>query len=347
MTAQLLIVDDEDMIRTMQATNLSRQGYACHQAADAEEASLILSRQPIDLALIDINMPGRSGVQLLQELKSATPDTAALMVSAVDDLDTAMFCLQLGADDYILKPFSVDRVELSVRNTLEKRRLMLENRAYQKVLEAKVCTQTEQIRATLTDLHSAYEDTLTALARALDAREKEVGAHSERVSNYTLHLARALGVGEPQLSDMAKGALLHDIGKIGISDNILLKPSRLDPGEWIEMRHHPQLGFEIISGVKFLSGAAQIVLTHHERFDGGGYPLGLRGEEIPLGARIFALADTLDAMTSDRPYRRALPFSAVLDEVQKHNGSQFDPAVVEVFLASPQSVWEELAGRRL
>ena len=347
MSAHLLIVDDEAMIRNMQATNLGRQGYLCHQAANADEASLILARQSIDLALIDINMPGRSGVQLLQELKKTSPDTAALMVSAVDDLDTAMFCLKLGADDYILKPFSIERMELSVHNALEKRRLVLENRVYQRDLEAKVLNQTEQIRTTLANLHCAYEDTLTALARALDAREKEVGAHSERVSNYTLYLARAMGVAEPLLSDMAKGALLHDIGKIGISDNILLKPARLDEAEWAEMRRHPQLGFEIIAGVKFLKGAAQLVLTHHERYDGGGYPQGLVGEAIPLGARIFALADTLDAMTSDRPYRLALPFEMVLAEVDKHCGTQFDPEVAKVFLATPRRVWEDLAGRRL
>ena len=331
MNTQILIVDDEEMIRTMQAESLEEQGYVCLTAGGADEALLLAQRHPVDLALIDINMPGRSGVQLLREIKESSPDMAAIMVTAVDDVNTAMECLSLGASDYLLKPFHIERLELSVRNALERRRLLLENRAYQHRLEEKVQTQTAQIRETLTQLREAYDITLTSLARALDTREKEVGFHSERVRRYTLVLAGTLAVPEPQLGEMARGALLHDIGKIGISDSILLKPGRLDEAEWTEMHRHPQLGYDIIADIGFLVDAAQIVLNHHERFAGGGYPRGLKGEEIPLGARIFAVIDTLDAMTSDRPYRMALPYKAVVEEVKRCSGTQFDPKVVDAF----------------
>jgi response regulator RpfG family c-di-GMP phosphodiesterase len=347
MSERILIVDDEKMIREMLASTLTDEGFACHEAGNAEEASRIFDSVPIDLALVDIMMPGRSGVQLLNEIKDASPDTAVLMVTALDNLETAMVCLRLGADDYITKPFNIDRMIRDVQNVITKRRLQLENRAYQVDLERKVGEQTVQIRQNLLDLRQAYEYTLTSLVRALDAREREVGAHSERVSAYTRLLGTVLGVDENCLSIMAKGALLHDIGKIGISDNILLKPGSLTDAEWAEMKKHPQMGFAILEGVEKLREAAEIVLTHQERFDGRGYPQGLAGERIPLGSRIFALVDTMDAMTSDRPYRKALPFTRVIEEVARCSGSQFDPVIARAFLTIPRERWETIAGRRL
>jgi response regulator RpfG family c-di-GMP phosphodiesterase len=345
MSTHLLVVDDEEMIREMLASSFSDEGFTCHDAGNAEEACVILSAMPIDLALVDIMMPGRSGVQLLNEIKNVSPDTAVLMVTALDNLETALACLRMGADDYITKPFNIDRIVRDVHNTLEKRRLILENRAYQSELEHRVEEQTVQIRLNLEDIRKAYEYTLTSLVRALDAREREVGAHSERVSAYALQLGKALGIDETLLSSVGKGALLHDIGKIGISDGILLKPGKLTSEEWEEMKRHPQLGYDIIAGVETLEEAAEVVLTHQERYDGTGYPKGLKGERIPLGSRIFALIDTLDAMTSDRPYRKALPFTAVVEEVKRCTGSQFDPLIARVFLSIPRQRWEELRGR--
>ena len=211
------------------------------------------------------------------------------------------------------------------------------------VWKDKVRKQTRQIKATLTRLRHSYDDTLTSLAKALDTREKEVGFHSERVRRYTLALAGELNVPEPLLSEMARGALLHDIGKIGIPDKILLKPGRLDEAEWREMRRHPQRGFDIIADIGFLSESAKIVLNHHESFSGEGYPRGLKGEEIPLGARIFSVIDTLDAMTSDRPYRKALSFETAEEEIKRCSDTEFDPRVVRAFLAVPRRVWEEIA----
>lgn len=347
MKGNILIADDEDMIRELINITLSKEGFTCFQAASAEEGLEIINSQPLDLALLDIMMPGRSGIDLLKDIKQVTPDTTVLMITAMNDMDTALSCIHNGAEDYITKPFNLDRVLLTVKNTLEKRRLILENKEYQANLEQQVRQQTEVIRSVMGEINLAYEHTLAALIRALDAREKEVGSHSERVMAYTCLLAEKAGIGPEERIIMGKGALLHDIGKIGVSDNILLKPAKLDEAEWDVMRKHPQIGYDILAGIKYFTGAAELVLCHHERYDGKGYPSGTVGEEIPVSARIFALVDTLDAMTSDRPYRKALSFQAVLDEVVRCSGQQFDPRLVDVFLSIAKEEWEMAAGRKL
>lgn len=346
MSANLLIVDDEQMIRDLLAATLERENYTCFLSSNANEGLDILKNRGIDLALLDVMMPGISGLEMLRELKSVSPDTMVLMITALSDMETALSCIHLGADDYITKPFSIDNIVVKARNALEKRRLIIENRKYQQELELKVLEQTKQIRAAMEEINISYESTLTALVRSLDAREKEVGSHSERVMNYTLLLARHIGIGEPDLTIISKGALLHDIGKIGISDNILLKPGKLTPEEWVEMKKHPQVGYEILNDIKFLKGASEFILSHHERFDGMGYPNGLKGGQIPLSARMFALIDTLDAMTSDRVYRKALPFTKVIDELVRYRGTQFDPELVDEFLKIPQEQWELVAGHK-
>ena len=347
MKGNILIADDEEMIRELIHITLSKEGFTCFQAANAEEGLEIINSHRLDMALLDIMMPGRSGIELLKDIKQITPDTTVLMITAMTDMDTALACIHCGAEDYLTKPFNLDRVLLTVKNTLDKRRLVLENREYQANLEQKVREQTEVIRTVMGEINLAYEHTLAALIRALDAREKEVGSHSERVMAYARLLAEAAGIDERQRAVLAKGALLHDIGKIGVSDNILLKPAKLDAAEWEIMRKHPAVGYEILSGIRFFSGAAELVLSHHERYDGTGYPNGLRRSDIPVSARIFALVDTLDAMTSDRPYRKALSFQAVRDEVMRCSGLQFDPDLVGVFMGISKSSWEAAAGKQL
>jgi len=345
MKEHILIADDEEMIRDLLCATLGKEGYICHQASNVEEGIAIMKTEPIDIAFLDIMMPGRSGVELLKESKTLKPEIIVMMVTAMNDMDTALSCIHLGAEDYITKPFNLDRVLLIARNAAEKQRLIRDNKEYQANLEMKVREQTEVIRTAMGEINLAYEHTLTALIRALDAREKEVGSHSERVMAYTLLLAREVGINETDRAAMAKGALLHDIGKIGISDNILLKPGKLNNDEWTVMKQHPHVGHEILTGINYFKGAAELVLAHHERYDGNGYPNGLKGDAIPVSARIFALVDTLDAMTSDRPYRKALPFGAVIDEVAKCSGYQFDPALVDVFLKVQKKDWEESAGK--
>jgi putative nucleotidyltransferase with HDIG domain len=192
----------------------------------------------------------------------------------------------------------------------------------------------------LNDVEESYKITLEALVTALDAREHETQAHSQRVREYTLTLAKQLGLKHDDLIQTGRGALLHDVGKIGVPDSILLKPGRLTAEEWTEMMKHPQLGFKILRKIRFLAPAAELVLTHQERWDGKGYPNELAGRDIPLGSRIFAVADTMDAMTSDRPYRKALTFEAAVEEVRRCSGTQFDPYVVEAFLSVPGESWK-------
>jgi HD-GYP domain-containing protein (c-di-GMP phosphodiesterase class II) len=191
-------------------------------------------------------------------------------------------------------------------------------------------------------IEQTYDDTLEALAAALDLRDNETAGHSRRVTRYCLEMANAIGCSGEQLKQITRGAHLHDIGKIGIPDAILLKPGKLTAGEREVMQRHARIGYELVSRIAFLAPAAEIVLTHQERYDGTGYPQGLVGEEIPLGARIFAVADTLDAMTSDRPYRRALPFAAAQAEITRESGRQFDPEVVRVFHSISEKVWEDI-----
>ncbi len=347
MNEHVLIVDDEEMIRDLLCSALSQESYVCHQAPNVDEAFLLLNKQPVDLVISDIMMPGRSGVELLRDLKNIDPNIAVLMITGLSDMNTAMECVHLGADDYITKPFGINRVVLTVKNLIERRCLALEKKNYQVSLEFKVMEQTAQLRKTMDELSSAYDNTLAALVKSLDAREKEVGSHSERVMNFASFLGSKLGLAGKELQELAKGALLHDIGKIGISDNILLKAGPLDDHEWVEMRKHPQIGYAILSEIDFLRSPAEIILTHHERFDGTGYPNKLKGEQIPIGSRIFAVIDTLDAMTSDRPYRKALAFDFVTAEIIKFRGTQFDPAIADLFISIPRSNWEDCAGKQL
>ncbi len=261
------------------------------------------------------------------------------MISAVNDVNSAIDALASGAYDYVLKPFNTLELRNRIIRALERRKLILDNRQYQNFLEQKVHEQTANLQKALHRIEIAYAHTLEALINALDAREHETQRHSKRVSEYTLLIAKGLGIPERDLVEIERGSLLHDIGKIGISDNILLKPGKLTEEEWKEMRKHSTIGYNILNGIDFLEEAAQLVLQHHERFDGTGYPQGLAGEQILWGARIFAVVDTFDAMTSDRPYRKALGYCVAREEIIRFSGRQFDPHIVECFLNIPEEIW--------
>jgi putative nucleotidyltransferase with HDIG domain len=360
MKPNLLIVDDEQVIREVLTEKLTTAGYACSTAANSAEAlRKIETDQTFSLVLSDIDMPGQNGISLLKDIKTRNPEMDVVMVTGVVDVDIAIQSIRLGASDYITKPFNLEEVVLTVERTLEKRRLMRENHEYQLSLERKVEERTVEVRrkseeveqlyrelkVAFEQIRATYATTLEALMEALDTRDTETQGHSRRVSEYTVAIARAMGVAEPELTQMRWGALLHDVGKIGVPDAILRKPGPLTPQEWIEMRKHPELGRRILSGVKFLEGAVPIVYCHQERFDGSGYPRGLKGEGIPLGARIFAVVDTLDAMTMNRPYRKAMQYEQARDEVIKFSGVQFDPRVVEAFIKIPEQEWGQINRR--
>jgi len=341
-SSKILIVDDEAELRSILQRCLADNSHECVMAENAAEALERIRDDQYALVLSDVCMPGMSGIELLGQIKQQNPDISVIMITGVRDLATAIASLKMGACDYITKPFELLTVRRAVAGALERYRLTVENRHYQMGLERMVEERTLELNGALQEVEESYRFTLEALAAALDAREHETQAHSQRVREYALLLARKLRLADEYLIHIGRGALLHDIGKIGVPDSILLKPAKLTPEEWVQMKRHPLVGFEILRGVQFLTPAAEIVLTHQERWDGGGYPNGLRRTEIPLGARIFGVVDTLDAMTSDRPYRKALPFNAALDEVRRCSGTQFDPHVVKAFQSIPHEAWKEI-----
>jgi putative nucleotidyltransferase with HDIG domain len=264
------------------------------------------------------------------------------MITAVSDLETAVNSMKSGAYDYITKPFDLERVVDSVQKALDRRSQQIENDQIAKNLQKALQSQTFALNSALKDLDLQRQTTLEALVRALDAREHETGCHSARVQSYAVCLAERLGLSGNRLTDVARGALLHDIGKIGISDRILLKKTKLTEQEWAEIRRHPVTGFEIVKGVSFLDKASALIISHHERFDGSGYPYGLTGKEVPLEARLFSVIDTYDAMTSDRPYRKALTPEIAREEIIRCSSTQFDPEIVKRFLEIPRPLLDEI-----
>jgi putative nucleotidyltransferase with HDIG domain len=340
---RILIVDDEEPIRDFVSTMLKAANFVCTQAASGRQALALLdSGEEFELMLSDLMMPGMDGIALLDAAKERFPDMPVVMVTAVTDVSVALGAIRNGAYDYLLKPFEREQLLATVRRALENRRLKLENRAYQTNLEALVTARTEQLRKVIKELEESYDITLEALGDALDLKDRETEGHSKRVTAFTIAIAKKMGLPSDQIRVIARGAFLHDIGKMAIPDAILNKPGKLDAAEFEIMREHPYRGYQIVKKIPFLSEAAEIVYSHQEKFDGTGYPRGLKGEQIPLGARIFSIADTLDAMTSDRPYRAALPDTAARDEISRWSGRQFDPDVVEVFLSMPDNIWPAL-----
>src|SRR6204780_73810 len=339
---KILVVDDEEAIREVISTLLDAQGFQCTTCSNGKLGLEAFGNDSYDLVLSDIVMPEMDGIRLLSELRSEDPDVPVIMVTAMHDISIALEAIRAGAYDYILKPFEKDQLHMSVGRALEHRRLVLENLTYQSDLEHLVAERTQQLSIALQDLEQSYDYTLEALGGALDAKDAETEGHCQRVTAFTITMARIMGVDKAQLRHIARGAFLHDIGKMGVPDSILTKPGPLTAQERNVMRRHCDIGYSVLERIPFLKEAAEIVLSHQECYDGSGYPRGLKGEQIPLGARIFAVADTLDAMISDRPYRKALPVSAAREEIERFSGRQFDPRVVEVFLAQPAKLWAEL-----
>jgi len=339
---RVLVVDDEDPIRALLALHLAKQEFEVVTARDARDALESLARTSVDLVLSDVRMPGMDGISLLAEIVRRHPQVGVIMLTGCEDVSIAVRAMKIGAVDYILKPFRLSDVDEGIRLALERRRELLAGAERVRELEEAVERQTEHLRDVLADLQDASESTLEALVAALDAREHETLAHSRRVGDYAVHLGGAMGLEKPELEVIRRGAMLHDIGKIGIPDRILLNPGQLTDAEWREMRRHPEIGYWIVRGVDTLRPAAEIVLCHHERYDGAGYPRGLRGDEVALGARIFSVVDSLDAITSDRPYRQGDSYQAAREEIAAHAGTQFDPAVVAHFLEVRPEAWSRI-----
>ncbi len=346
---KILVVDDEEAIREVVSTMLESKGYHCTAVHNGRVAQDQVKKATPDLVLSDMIMPEMDGIRLLEWMRQYDPEVPVIMVTAIHDISTALEAIRRGAYDYILKPFEKDQLFLGVGRALQHRRLVIENRNYQRNLEQLVDERTAQLTGALAqldakhvELEQSYDETLEALGSALDLKDAETEGHCQRVTAFCISIARSVPVPEHFLPILARAAFLHDIGKMAIPDKILRKPGPLDEDEKLIMRRHCQDGYNILIRIPFLRDAAEIVLAHQEFYDGSGYPRGLKGEQIPLGARIFTIADSLDAMISDRPYRRALPMSHAREEIKRCSGSQFDPKVVDVFMKFPEEHWLEL-----
>jgi putative nucleotidyltransferase with HDIG domain len=340
---QVLVVDDEEAVRNIVAALLQRSGFTPTLVAGADEALQMLHDKPgIDLVLSDVMMPGTDGLHLLDRILADFPSMPVVMCTAVHDIHIATSAFRRGAVDYLLKPFERSQLITVVTRAAEHGRLLRENSEYRRNLEEIVSLRTGCLEAAHKELERSHDITLEALADALDLRDAETEGHCRRVTAYTTELARAIGIDDVQLSIVARGAFLHDVGKIATPDSVLLKPGPLTPAETRLMREHCERGYSMVRKIPFLREAAEIVYAHQEHFDGSGYPRALQGEQIPLGARIFAIADTLDAITSDRPYRQARSFPDARAEIARFAGTQFDPVIVKVFLRIPCERWATL-----
>jgi len=338
---RILIVDDEVEITEILADLLSEE-YECIRAGSAEEALTRLQESNFQLVISDITMPGMSGLDMIPHVKEIAPDTVVVMISGMQTVESAIGALRLGAFDYLMKPFDLRQVEAVVKRALEHHDLVVAKQRYENHLEELVEQRTIELDKALNSLEAAYRSTLKALTAALETRDSETHGHSERVVTYSLRLGREYGLSSDEMKALEFGSLLHDIGKIGVPDSILRKPAKLTEEEWVRMREHPLHGQQILRGIEFLQGASRVVAQHHEKWDGTGYPLGLRKEEIDICARIFSVADALDAITSDRVYRRGKSYEAASQELDDWAGRQFDPKVVEAFHRVPKEDWEEL-----
>lgn len=335
----VLVVDDEAQTMQTVVRMLRRLGFRCQGAADAHRALEALDGDSFGVVVVDIRMPRHDGLWFLERLRERHPQVASIVLTGHAELGSAVECLRKGATDYLSKPVRLGELEQAVERAVAHHRQMcglslrdrhLANRVAEAVPETGV--RDEELVWSYVRVRQTYDQTLEALCSALDAREKQTGDHSRRVARVTLAMAQELGYPEAELEHLGRAALLHDIGKIGVPDRILLKKSALDAHEWEIMRRHPVIGHDILAKIPFLQRAAVIVLSHHEHFDGSGYPFGLTGGAIPQGARIFAVADTLDAMTSRRPYRSAVHVADAIAEIDRCAGGQFDPAVVDALL---------------
>jgi cyclic di-GMP phosphodiesterase len=346
--ASILIVDDDEAIRSLLSACLD-ESYWCATAASAEEAVTLLKTGSFNLVLSDITMPGKSGLELCGYVQKNCPRTVVVMISAMTDIDYAVEAMRQGAFDYITKPFDLARVTLAVDRALRYEQAVEDNYRYEQALEERVRIRTDELRAANDDLnfmldtlYKNYRATLRGLAGTLEARDIETRGHSDRVVAYSMRLGQEMGLTSNELIGLEQGALLHDIGKVGVPDAVLLKPGSLTTDEWVRMREHVGHGLRIIEGVEFLTGARWVVGQHHEKYDGSGYPNKLRGDAIHIHARIFAVADAYDAIRSDRPYRAGQSHEIACEEIAANSGSHFDPKVVNAFLSIRKDEWEAI-----
>jgi putative nucleotidyltransferase with HDIG domain len=328
-TSRILVVDDEPDIVAFISELLTNRGYEVLGVSDPREVAAQLDVFQPEACILDFRMPYHSGADLLEIIKKKDAVTEVIFLTAEDEAWLAVDMMKRGAMDYLLKPVDIKQLVLAISRALEHRRLIIENESYRLHLERLVREKTMALNHALTSLGNVHTATLEALSMALDFRDQSTSGHSRRVAELTAGAARYIGAKDSELVQIHHGALLHDIGKLKIPDSILLKTAPLTMDEWKTMRRHAEYGYEFLRSVEFLRDAAEIVYSHHEKFDGTGYPRGLRGEEIPFGARIFMIVDTVDAMIYKRPYNNPVAFQDAAAEVRRCVYTQFDPRIVE------------------
>ena len=324
------MVEDRELTRRMVCRMLSSLGFTVLQAADVPTAKQLLEQESVSLVLSDIRMPGPSGLELVDWLSQTgrIPQTAVVMVTAVDDTTTAVQAIQKGAYAYIFKPFSRSELLVQINGALRRRTLELAYQRTEQQLQAEIAEKTNEIR-------QAHEAIVMRLMAASEFRDNETGEHIRRLGLYAAEMVRGLGWSIEEQERIRLAAAMHDIGKIGIRDNILLKPGRLESEEWLTMKTHTVIGHELLqgSGIPLLDMAARIARSHHERWDGSGYPDGLSGESIPIEARIISIVDVYDALTHKRCYKEAWPESDAVAEMRRLAGTMFDPELLELFMS--------------
>jgi diguanylate cyclase (GGDEF)-like protein len=339
---RVAVIDDDSAVLDIMKLLLDMEGCTTQIFNTASDARDYVTSCPgtLDVAFVDLNLDEESGLDLIQEFQSTDPSIVPIVITGDATLDNAVNSLRYGAYDFIQKPIQREQLKITLSRAIEYRRLKVENMEYQLHLEDMVRRKSRELTNALQRTRDSFEFTLRAMATLLDAREHATGAHSQRVQDLTRFLAQEAGLRGKDLDDVCQGALLHDLGKIGIPDRILLKEGPLTDDEWVIMRTHAQIGYDIIKTSSDLKGAAQVVGSHHEKWDGTGYPAKLAGDEIPIGARIFTLTDSYDAMRSDRPYRRGMPRESAIAEIKRHRGVQFDPELVDLFVDSIEKIEE-------
>lgn len=341
---RILYVDDEpSLCRAFARLFREDDRFDIRTVHSPEEAIALMGRESFDVVVSDLRMPGMSGIELLTAARQRLPDARRLLVSGYADFESALDAInEVGVDRLLTKPWQNEELRAAVLAAVNVGRLHRDNVRVTEELRRR----TEELERVNLHLDALVEERtsnlLDGLVSALDLRDSETQWHSRRVGRYARRLARQMGIDGRELDDIERGATLHDIGKIGVRDAVLLKPGPLDEKEWVEMRRHPALGYEILKGIGFLERARLIPLHHQERFDGKGYPQGLAGEEICIGARVFAVVDTYDAITSDRPYRKCRTYEVARQEIEKFSGTQFDPTVVASWLRISQAEWDAI-----
>jgi putative two-component system response regulator len=329
---KILVIDDEASVRRTVCRELKNQGCEYTEAANADEAKSMIKGRDFDLVLCDVKMPGESGMDLIKHISEERPDTAVIMITGVGDMDIAKNVLESGAYGYVTKPFTPDELMFNVSGALRRRELELENRAYHKNLEKKIIERTDSLRIANERLGMAMNGFVEALAMTVEMRDPYTAGHQNRVSSLACAITNELGYNGARVEGIRMAAKIHDLGKITIPAEILNKPGRLNEIEFTLIKTHSRLGYEILKDIAFPWPIAQIVLQHHERLDGSGYPQGLTEKEILLEAKILAVADVIEAMASHRPYRPALSIDEALEEIMRHKGRLYDSEVSDACL---------------